>query len=37
MSFFELELASGDPLGELPVPFGCSWAILGDFEVRPKL
>ena len=34
---FELELASGEPLGELPVPLGCSWTTLGDFEVRPKL
>ena len=33
---FELELASGEPLGELPVPLGCPWATLGDFEVRPK-
>ena len=33
---FELELASGESPGDVPVPLGCSWATLGNFEVRPK-
>ena len=33
---FELELASGESPGDVPVPLGCSWATLGNFEVGPK-